>query len=389
MNSGDGFLVFGAGCIGRGLLGELAARAGRAVVFVESDPALAIELRESSGYTVHLVGGEVGATEVHDYCVVGPRGGEALGQAVAGCAFAATAVGGRNLGHVAAVLAPCLERRTDPLNVLVCENWPHADRLLWSELRRRGARADLFACVPASVERMVRRVPGGLDLMGESGETLYAHSTRWKGNPPDLPGLILCEDIEPYYARKLHTNNAGHAVLAYEGHLAGYGMLCDAHADPCIRARLDDLLAPAAEMLSREYGMDRRELAAHVTALRERRFANRALADTVARVARDPLRKLGPEERLVGQLRLLEAHGLPIGAVCRTIAAAMHYFSPHDEESMELQRRLDRCGVGAVLGQHCHIRADTEAHRLCAAEFGCIHSAGHGALRSNGRGAST
>jgi 2-oxoisovalerate dehydrogenase E1 component len=55
------------------------------------------------------------------------------------------------------------------------------------------------------------------------------------------------------------------------------------------------------------------------------RFANRALADPVSRLARDPLRKLAPGDRLVGAARLVERHGIRPEGLSWGIAAALAY----------------------------------------------------------------
>lgn len=335
------------------MLGELAARAGRPVVFVEAVPEFARQLAAAGRYTVRLVGREESETIVSNYRVLTPAEQPAIVAALRDCAFAATAVGGQNLGAVADLLNAALPARAMPLRIVVCENWPKADEVL------RAAVRGPVEVVPSSVERMVQRAPDSLDLIGESNET------AWVAAELPLPGLLACADVTPYYARKLYTNNAGHALLAYEGFLAGHATLCAAVADPAIRKRLEELLAVAAQMLEREYGLAVAELREHVDCLVRYRFANVALADRVERVARQPLRKLGPQERLVGLLRKLQKHQLPIAPVCRTIAAALRYFNPTDAESVKMRE----LGPERVLVEVCGLSPDEEAHRLCRAAW--------------------
>jgi len=368
-------VVFGAGAIGRGLLGELAARANVPVTFVEAVPELATQLAAAGRYSVRLVGREESETVVTNYRVLTPADQPAMAVALRDCAFAATAVGGQNLGAVADLVNAALPARATPLRIVVCENWPNADGVLREALRQRcsggsvsrrdgttalDTSAATAICIPSSVERMVQRAPGtALDLIGESIETAWVQARL------PLPGLNTCADVTPYYARKLYTNNAGHALLAYEGFLAGHETLCAAVADPAIRARLEELLAVAARMLEREYGLAAAELREHVDCLVRYRFANVALADRVERVARQPLRKLGPQERLVGLLRKLEKHRLPIAPVCRTIGAALHYFHEADSESA----RLREWGAERVLVEVCGLPPGEEAYRLCRAAW--------------------
>ena len=97
------------------------------------------------------------------------------------------------------------------------------------------------------------------------------------------------------------------------------------------------------------------------------RFANTVLADRVQRVARQPLRKLGPQERLVGLLRgetrFARAAGLSDdrGGVAST--------------TIRVTRRAGSCrpgrseGPGGVLQEVCQLKPEEENHRLCLAEW--------------------
>ncbi len=76
-----------------------------------------------------------------------------------------------------------------------------------------------------------------------------------------------------------------------------------------------------------------------------RRFADPALGDTVERVGRDPLRKLGARDRICGPARLAVAAGEPTPALALVAAAALRRgaFDP------TLRRHLDRLGPAGVL----------------------------------------
>jgi mannitol-1-phosphate 5-dehydrogenase len=102
--------------------------------------------------------------------------------------------------------------------------------------------------------------------------------------------------------------------------------------------------------------MDTAELDDYIAEL-FKNFANRALADTVVRLARDPLRKLGPKERLVGAARLAEKAGVKPDALSLVIAAAYHYDNDDDPLAVELQRRIAVKGIEAVMADVSHLQA--------------------------------
>jgi len=346
-------LVFGAGNIGRGLIGELAAKAGRPVAFVEVNAALAKQLATAGGYRVRLAGQEPSVCEITNYRVLTPDDPETIAQAVAGCDFAATAVGGKNIASVAGLLRDGIEKRTRPLNILVCENWPNAEQVLAGELSAQNMPPERYSCVPCSVERMVRKDQDSLNLVGEGGESLLLDASIWKGDPPAIEGMMACDNLAPFYARKLYTSNAGHAVLAYHGFLAGCRYIYQALDNEAIVKQLTDSLTAAVAALVREYGIDPGPLEEHIGRLLKYRYASTDLADTISRVARQPLRKLGPKERMVGLMRLLEKHGMEPQPVLRTIAAALHYYDPEDPECIQMRKMISTGGPGQVLSEIC------------------------------------
>ena len=108
-------------------------------------------------------------------------------------------------------------------------------------------------------------------------------------------------------------------------------------------------------MLVLDYGFDPADIERHVADLAVVRFANQALADPISRVARDPIRKLGPDERLVGLFHRLNRRGLPTDAVCRAIAAALCYRDENDHQSRELADLIRKGGPELVLQEICGI----------------------------------
>ncbi len=353
MAAGDDVAIFGAGNIGRGLLGQLVADAGLHPVFIEADAGLVGRLAEARAYRVRLVGRVQAVCDVADFGVLALDERDLVNVAISTCRFAATAVGGQNLSQVGSALAVGLAARTAPLNVVVCENLPHAAEILGQSVNACGPAGARLNCVRASVERMVRSVDSSLDLVGESGESLYVDRSAWLGRLPDVPGVILCDDIDSFYDRKLFTNNAGHALLAYMGTLWGCQFIHEAMEIAEIRQHLGELLDVAGTALVRQQEMDAAEMHYHLDGLVHWRFANRELADSVRRVGRDPLRKLGPEERLIGLVRLLQSCGLPTTPVARVIGAALHYCDPDNQESVRLREMVSNDGPKMVLTSVC------------------------------------
>lgn len=369
----DSVVIFGAGAVGRGFIARLIEASGLTPVFIEADVQLARRLNEADGYIVHVTGAGKKSHHVSGFKVLTPEQGGEISKALADCLFAATAVGGRNLKDVARIIvsgfAGALQPRFEPLNILLCENWPDAEKVLAAALQKAGCNKDNFACVRCSVERMVRGGERKLDLIAEGGQPFYVDRLAWRGQQGDvvcgINGLTFTDNIEAIYARKLFTSNAGGAALAYLGFLSDCKFLYEALEIPEIRKNLTELLNVAKQCLIESFDFDEAGLERHLDELMNRRFPNRDLADTVQRVARNPIRKLGSQERLAGLAHLLQKHALSTEPVSRIIGSALHYRDPMDAESLELGRVMAQKGASAILEDVCGFKRHETCFKEC------------------------
>jgi mannitol-1-phosphate 5-dehydrogenase len=366
-------VIFGAGDVGRGFIARLVTANGITPVFIETDVQLARRLDETGRYVVRITGAEQKEHCISGYSVLTTEQGGEISRSLSDCLFVATAVGGQYLETVARTVASRLadttNHRDKPLNILLCENWPDAEKVLAEALLKAGCGEESFVTVRCCVERMVRRGENELDLIAESGQPVYVDSRAWKGEHGGdvcgIKGFTFSGNIEAIYARKLFTSNAGGAVLAYLGHLSGCRFLYEALKISEIRKSLTDLLNVAKQCLIESFGLDKADLEQHLDELVSRRFPNRDLADTVQRVARHPLRKLGSQERLAGLVHLLRRHDFPTEPVSRVIGSALHYRDPADAESQELGRIIAEKGAGAVLENVCGFKRQKKCFEEC------------------------
>src|SRR5262249_10510069 len=106
------------------------------------------------------------------------------------------------------------------------------------------------------------------------------------------------------------------------------------------------------------YGLDEQEQRAHEADLL-RRFRNRALGDTVARVARDPARKLRRDDRLVGAALPCLEEGIRPGHAARATAAAPRYDPPDDPTAALVREAVERGGVRGALAALSGVPAES------------------------------
>ena len=372
----------GAGNIGRGFMGELFWRGGYRTVFADVDRAVVDALRARGSYEVHHItnaGDEV--VRVTDCGAVDGCDVAAVARAVAGARVACTAVGVRALKAVAPALAAGIARRLarggDPLNVITCENLIGAGRflgdLVWDQLEPRIAdgtcppidRPEFDArvgFVEAVVSRMVPVVPDAvrrrdpLWIACEPYARLPVDGTAFRGPRPAFPGMEAVENILAYQTRKLAAHNMSHALCAYLGHRAGYEFIWQAMDDAAIAAHVRAAMDETGRALVARFGFEPQEQRAYEADLLQR-YRNRALGDQVCRVAADPLRKLGPDDRLIGSARLCIEEGIEPMHVVLGIRAALAYDHAADPGAVQLQEMLRERGRAYVLREVCGLSA--------------------------------
>jgi mannitol-1-phosphate 5-dehydrogenase len=373
--SGRRAVILGAGNVGRGFLGQLFSESGYEVVFVDIDRPLLEALNARRGYRLRLVD-NAGALELW----VGPvralhaEDKDGVAEAVAGADLMATSAGVRALPSLARTVAAGLARRlaqpdSPPLNIIICENLKDAARhfrdLVTAELPAdlHGRLSQRVGFVDTVIGRMVplltpeQRAADPAFIVAEPYKELPVDRAGFVGEMPAVVGLQACDHFPAYVARKLYIHNGGHAVLAYLGYLRGHVYGYEALEDPAVERLLLAAWREAEAGVAAAYGVPREWLEAHAADL-HRRFANRALGDTIIRLARDPLRKLAPEDRLVGAARLAERAGVVPDALAWAIAAAYRFDSSQDPIAAQLQERIATLGLAGALKAVSQIEPD-------------------------------
>ena len=367
-------IMYGAGNIGRGFIGKVFADSGYEVCFLDIMQEIIDEMNRRGAYTVRIVSNE-GASdeEVKPVRAVNSLTEQAIDEIV-NCDIMATAVGVNVLPKIAPVIArgvaARMERSGRPLDIILCENQLGADELMrgWinaqlNDEQRAWADKNL-GLVEASIGRMVppltpeMRARDKLLICVEPYAELPVDRDAFRGEIPDLVGLIPYSPFEFYIKRKLFLHNGGHALCAYLGYQKGYEYIWQAIADPEIYEAAKASMMTSAAALVAKFGEGVREnVESNVTDLLFR-FQNRALKDTVARVGADPVRKLRRNDRIVGAALFAIEQGVDPAPIVRGIAAALKFDRAEDATAPELQAALRDRGIDHVLSHYMGLQPD-------------------------------
>lgn len=353
---------FGAGNIGRGFIGKILADAGWAVTFADVNETLVGQIAKDGRYPVDIVGSGSRREEVTNVTAVSSVGDEIVAR-IASADLVTTAVGPAVLPKIAPTIARGLEARVAagkhaPLNIIACENTIRGTTQL---------KDAVFGHLPAAIAAVVeievgfadsavdRIVPPAPPVEGEPLAVTVEEFSEWivdrgqlKGWTHDIPGMELTDNLMAFVERKLFTLNTGHAITAYLGFERGLPTIRDAIETESIRAVVKAAMEESGAVLIRRYGFDPAKHAAYIEKILGR-FANPFIRDDVARVGREPLRKLGKGDRLIRPLLGTLEYGLPHANLVKGIAAALHYRNDGDPQAIEMQATITEVGVAAAV----------------------------------------
>jgi mannitol-1-phosphate 5-dehydrogenase len=378
-------IIFGAGNIGRGFIGQLFSESGYTVTFVDVDQDLVDALNRQGSYHLQAVFND----DIQD-CRIGPvraihgRDTAAVAAAVAEAALGATAVGAGALKHIAPALARGLELRAAttalPLNLIICENLKGAAAVFRDLLAAAidPVCGDYLAGQVGLVDTVIgRMVPMPTPEMRardvsyirvEPYKELPVDRSGFRGEIPVISAMSPEENFPLFTARKLYIHNCGHALLAYAGYRRDYEYGYEALEDPDVRRLLDGGLAESVAGIVQRFACRREWLEEHVRDLL-RRFANRLLADTIFRLGRDPIRKLQPADRLVGAANLALTTGQVPTHLAWGIAAALCFDPAGDPAAAEVQTLLRDRGLEGALSHLTGIAPASALGRAVVAAY--------------------
>ena len=385
------YVGFGFGAIQSGLFLYEAYRSGnfRRLVVAEVLPEVVAAVREAGGFfscniahADHVEQARVGPVEIQDPADGADRArliraiveAEEIGTAIPSVAYYSSA-GPASLHRI---LAEGLRRkaaRQGPRAVVyTAENHNHAAEIL---------EAAVMAALPAAERdavstrvRFLNTVIGKMSGLVASPEEVRAQGLatvtpashraflveafhhilisriRFGGGAPFRRGIeVFVEkaDLLPFEEAKLYGHNATHALAAYVGAMLDLEYIAGLRRVPGILPflRAAFLEESGAALVRKHAGVDPLftpdGYRAYADDLLER-MTNPCLRDTVERVGRDPERKLGWEDRLVGTMRLALHQGITPSRYAFGTAAALVTLNPdflrEEREESEIAPRL-------------------------------------------------
>ncbi|KAA0956221.1 mannitol-1-phosphate 5-dehydrogenase [Planococcus sp. ANT_H30] len=359
---------FGAGNIGRGFIGALFSESGYHVTFVDVADQVINKLNEEKGYQVKLAQSQEETIAITNVSGINNRTHENdVIEAIQQATYLTTAIGPKILPLIAPLIARGLAKRItateDKLYVIACENQIGATDILKQHIldnldeETKTQLEEKICFFNSAVDRIVPiQNQDSLDVLVEPYYEWVVETTE---DIPPVTGMTIVKDLAPFIERKLFTVNTGHAVIAYLGYLAGKTTIDETLGDEEIVREVRATLKETGAYLIKQYKLDEAEHLAYIDKNIER-FKNAYLNDGVTRVGRAPIRKLGPEDRLIRPATQAQKAGLPYTHLANAVAAALLFDYPEDEEAVEIQEMIREHGLAETLQKFSGLAEDSD-----------------------------
>lgn len=315
-------LIYGAGAIGRGYIPWVFPSENYEYFYVEANPILRGLLQERGQFTSYMtVDGEYSKQVVQIQACCAP-GEEASWLSTADAVV--TAVGPRNFSQLRSVLSGV------SIPVLCCEN----DATLPVQMRKWTGNDNVVFVIPDVItsntasEELLSDDP--LAIITENGECFIDAAMT-----PQLTGICRYVDqidLGHQWMAKLYIHNTPHCIAAYLGSLIGVQYLHEAMEHPIVGAIVEGVMIEMVKMLRIRSDLS----PSFLTFYQDKelaRFRNRLLFDPIARVAREPFRKLGPKDRLLGAAQLCLAAGVIPDNILTGVMAAFYFDDIDDPDA--------------------------------------------------------
>jgi len=343
-------VIFGAGKVGRGFLAQLLNRAGWEFSLVDSHAETVEQLQSCGGWDIYnLASGESERLQAQETIHID----DDLTPILARADLVLTSIGANHLASWAEkIREPLCKRLQDgTLDIILAENHPQPATAVRESLLNGASAKDVkritenlgiaqAQVLRSCIEPTEHQHPLSIQIQDHWTLPLDGDALR---TPIHIEGFERKPNFERELTRKLFTYNCVNAMVCYLGHAAGYEWLADAANNATIADIALQAGRESSAALVAAYGFDEEE---------QRLWCNRALEkyqdetirDPIERNARDPVRKLSRNERLLGPIHLCMEQNLPHQTLLLGVAAALRYPGAKMAETLptgEAEKRLE------------------------------------------------
>ncbi|MDT2781996.1 mannitol dehydrogenase [Vagococcus fluvialis] len=381
-------LIFGAGKIGQGFLGDLLYEDGYEITFADISDELVKEINENNRYSLFLTNHSYEEKIIDNVKALSIlKNQEEIVTAITKSDLILTSVMKTNLINVAPILAKGLKKRLDEdgsrVIIMACENAIMGTDTLVELMRDTGiinlTQLKKIGMFPnTGVDRFVF---GGIyngregTAVSDSYELAIERQKLDDPNSKPIKNAEYVDNLEAVLKRKIYLVNCWLAITSYIGYIHGYKMVDEALRDTDIQKKVKKAVFESALGLEKKFGFSNAEMNVYINEMIIKRYDDynqEGINDPISRVARQPIRKLSPDDRIMGPALIAEEYNLPNDNLLYGAAYALKYNNPEDDEAIELQEFIKNNGIENAIVKFTGIHKDSNMFNTILKYYGEI-----------------
>lgn len=373
-------VILGAGRIGRGFVTQLLTLNNVDITYFDASDAMVEQMNQIGHYTIHVLGHSDLDLEVDHVKAYPTSDIDQLAACWKESDFIFTACGGKNMPSVGKTIGQAFKKLVTIggvhlSNIITCENWidPAKDleEAILSCLDEKEAKLfkenvgvgeSVILCTGTGAPDP-SKVINPIDTWVQNFKYLPIDKDAIKTEIPNWEYIEFVDNFGHLLTQKLYTNNTSCGSVAYLGHLKGLTYMAEAANDVEIEPIMDEIYNEINQALIQGMGIDAESQYAFSKRAKAK-YTDRDIVDKLMRIARDPLRKLRPEDRLIGPSKIALSIGVKPTAIALATAAALFYDEPDDESAMKLQQMRKEHGVEYILQNVCQLKPEEELYQM-------------------------
>ncbi|MGG5314674.1 mannitol dehydrogenase [Enterococcus sp. AZ072] len=362
-------LIVGAGRLGKGFVGETFFNAGWNITFLDNDPQVIDELNKEGHFDVRVhTTDDVFMNKIDGYKAFVTDADYSVMDSFLAADLLMLPLYPEDFEESAKYLAKCFDKQyeVDPegKKTLIClTNKNHIIDQITAYFRDNLGSEEAKNWFDKNVvvrDSIVRRSTDAettysTDLVTTAVAALIIQGPVYS-DFSDVKWLDVRENVEMLKDIKVFTINGPHAATAYYGYLKGYDDIVTAQADPAVAALIKAVHDATVHAVLFEYPVTREEI-------RELEYLPKAkneMPDAIYRVAYDPIRKVGPQDRFMGVIRLCQKYDINYDGIAKALACAFAYSEPADESAGTIQKDIVKDGVRVTVAKYVARDSDDE-----------------------------
>lgn len=359
---------FGAGNIGRGFVAPRLYNSGFEITFIDIQQNLIDALNQEQQYTLSFIDRSNQQIIQRVSALNSQTQTNQVIQAIQTCDLVSTSIGPHLLETISKLIAMGIEARRisqndTPLLLVCCENMINATDHLVACIKKhldeptlqyfqktvQWANSAVDCIIPTQTSTNL------CDVLVENTYEFILEKKNLTGSFLQIEGIQYVDSIERYVERKLFTVNTGHAAIAYLGYMKQYKTVYEAIQDEDVYFLLKSVLKETGRVLIHKYSLNPDEHNAYINHTIQR-FKNPLLSDDIERIIRNPLRKIGVNDRIVQPSRLYIEyfHETPI-YLAYLYSLVLICDNTRDPEIQSMKKIIETSGVEQFIEEVSHI----------------------------------